>query len=63
MLNAEKELFKNGTNAKSTEIKKRGFVQCFAFDLSIAKTPVILNRGRYIETDDHLELESGKKLG
>ena len=52
-----------GIKAMTSEMKNKGFVQCFSRDFNMAKTPVMLKRGKNIETDDHLALESGKKFG
>ena len=39
------------------------FIQVFGFALMKAITPVMLTRGNQAAIEDHLALESGKKLG
>ena len=62
-MKAEKALFKKGTKAMRTQTPSSALAQCRLQPLKKASTPLMEKRGRNAETEDHLALESGKKLG
>ena len=54
---------RKGTNAIRNKIQMNFFSQCFRRICSQPITPVMPNKGSQAPSDDHLELESGVKLG